>query len=135
MKVILLSFAILFSLPGKSASLIQPTQIVNPTIALPVSKNQIQKSPKRPRRQRNLYYKGKGTMGLLLSLVLGPVGFASVHIFSHNISMREKADTGMAIWIGSALIGALVLSAIASRQSVGQLGLDVLYGIVQAALD
>jgi len=49
--------------------------------------------------------------------------------------MREKADTGMAIWIGSALIGALVLSAIASRQSVGQLGLDVLYGIVQAALD
>jgi hypothetical protein len=135
MKQVLLSFAILLSMQGKSASLIQPATIENPTIAMPVPKNQFQEPPKKPRRQRNLYYKGRGTMGLVLSLVLGPVGFASVHLFSRNIAMREKSNTGMAIWVGSALVGAIVLAAIASRQSVGQLALDLLYGIAQAALD
>jgi uncharacterized membrane protein YeaQ/YmgE (transglycosylase-associated protein family) len=135
MKQALLSFAILLSIQGKSANLIHSSPTVNPTIVLPLSKNQIQEPPKKPRRQRNLYYKGKGTMGLLLSLVLGPLGFASVHLFSNNITMREKADTGMAIWVGSAFIGAVVLAAIASRQSVGQLALEFLYGIAQSVLD
>jgi hypothetical protein len=70
---------------------------------------------KKPLRERKFFYKGRGTMGLLLGIVLGPVGYAGVHIFSHNKTMREKANTGFAIWIGAAIVGLLIWQGIESK--------------------
>src|ERR1022692_1773657 len=56
---------------------------------------------KKPLRERKLFDKGRGTTGLILGIVLGPVGYAGVHIFSHNIAIREKAKTGFAILVWS----------------------------------
>ncbi|HLX91165.1 MAG TPA: hypothetical protein VKR32_05750 [Puia sp.] len=37
-----------------------------------------------PLKERQLYYKGHGTVGLILGLVLGPVGWGAAHLFTHN---------------------------------------------------
>ena len=66
-------------------------------------------------------------MGLILGLVLGPVGYAGVHIFSHNRTTRDKAKNGMAIWLGVVLVTGFVWVSIESRESV----LDIFLGILQ----
>jgi hypothetical protein len=60
--------------------------------------------PKKP-----MYSKGKGVFGLITGLVLGPVGYVAVCIFSHNRTTRKKALLGMEIWIGIAVLTAIVI--------------------------
>ncbi len=55
------------------------------------------------------YSKGKGVFGLITGLTLGPVGYATVCIFSHNRITRKKALLGMEIWTGIVLSGLLIL--------------------------
>ena len=62
----------------------------------------------RPPAKKALYSKGKGVVGLITGLVLGPVGYAGVCIFSHNRTQRKKALLGMEIWTAVAL-SALVI--------------------------
>jgi hypothetical protein len=62
-----------------------------------------------------LYSKGKGTIGLVSALVLGPVGWLGVRALSRNKTQRKKAGQGLKIWgavvIATAMICLLVLWA------------------------
>jgi hypothetical protein len=62
-----------------------------------------------------LYSKGKGTIGLVSALVLGPVGWLGVRILSRNKTQRKKATQGLGIWttvvVMTAFIWLLVLGA------------------------
>ena len=83
------------------------------------------------KKGKYFYYRGRGTMGLLLGLFLGPVGYLCVHLCSHNKTMIDKAGEGALIWTFTALLSGLVLAAVASRESVAQIAWDVIIGILQ----
>jgi hypothetical protein len=63
---------------------------------------------------KELYSKGKGTLGLVSALVLGPVGWLGVRLLSRNKTQRKKANKGLAIWgtvvITTAFIWLMVLA-------------------------
>jgi hypothetical protein len=63
---------------------------------------------------KELYSKGKGTIGLVSALVLGPVGWLGVRLLSRNKTQRKKANKGLAIWgtvvITTAFIWLMVLA-------------------------
>jgi hypothetical protein len=130
MKLSLLLCALVLSVPGWCASAIPSERIVGALTenARITGNGKPHKAISKPLRERQLYYKGKGTMGLILGLALGPVGYAGVHIFSHNQTMRDKAMTGMGIWIGVVVVGGLVWWGIASKVSLD----DILLGTLQA---
>ena len=106
MKLLLLGFALALSLQGSCAS---PDNLFS------------HGHGKNPRKERQFYEKGKGTIGWIAGLALGPVGFVGFHIFSRNITIRRNADKGFAIWIGTAALAGIVVAAVASRESGGQL--------------
>lgn len=54
-----------------------------------------------------LYFKGKGTVGLVAGLTLGPVGILGTHLFSHNLAVRKKAVKGCEILGTVVLVAAL----------------------------
>ena len=85
---------------------------------------------KKPFRERQLYSKGKGTVGLILGITLGPIGYGAVHLFTHNQTQREKARTGMIVWIAVVATGAIVWGCIAAKVSLD----DVWYFLAQAAI-
>jgi hypothetical protein len=62
-----------------------------------------------------LYSKGKGTIGLVSALVLGPFGWLGVRMLSRNKTQRKKATQGLGIWttvvVMTAFIWLLVLGA------------------------
>ena len=62
-----------------------------------------------------LYSKGKGTIGLVSALVLGPFGWLGVRALSRNKTQRKKANEGLKIWgevlFTTALIWLIVLGA------------------------
>ena len=93
--------------------------------------HKLHRAIKNPIKERQFYDRGKGTMGLIYTLVLGPVGYIGVHLFSHNLAMRDKSSLGMGIWIGAALVGGLIWWGVASKVSLD----DILYytfeGIIQ----
>ena len=64
---------------------------------------------------KELYSKGKGTIGLVSALVLGPVGWLGVRLLSRNKTQRKKASQGLGIWttvvVMTAFIWLMVLSA------------------------
>ena len=64
---------------------------------------------------KELYSKGKGTIGLISALVLGPVGWLGVRLISRNKTQRKKAGQGLGIWttvvVMTAFIWLMVLSA------------------------
>jgi hypothetical protein len=64
---------------------------------------------------KELYSKGKGTIGLVSALVLGPVGWLGVRLLSRNKTQRKKADKGVEIWakvvVTAAIIWLLVLAS------------------------
>lgn len=128
-----LIYAILLSIPGESAIYHPSTEMNYSVVETAPAKSQAIDPPKKPRKQRQMFYKGKGTFGLLLTLALGPIGYASIHIFSHNLTMRDKAKNGMMIWIGAVLIGGYIAYAIQSRQSVAQLIGEFILGILENA--
>jgi hypothetical protein len=84
---------------------IQPAFAV---VAIPQSKVPTEKPPK------VFYAKGKGTMGLIAGLTLGPVGWGGVCLVSHNRTQRAKAKQGCIIWttvvVTTALIWLVVLA-------------------------
>ena len=63
---------------------------------------------------KELYSKGKGTIGLVSALVLGPVGWLGVRLLSRNKTQRKKANKGLAIWgtvvVTTAFIWLIVLA-------------------------
>jgi hypothetical protein len=64
---------------------------------------------------KELYSKGKGTIGLVSALVLGPLGWLGVRVLSRNRTQRTKANQGLKIWgevvLTTALIWLMVLGA------------------------
>ena len=84
---------------------IQPAFAV---VAIPQSKVPTEKPPK------VFYAKGKGTMGLIAGLTLGPFGWGGVCLVSHNRTQRAKAKQGCIIWttvvVTTALIWLVVLA-------------------------
>jgi hypothetical protein len=64
---------------------------------------------------KELYSKGKGTIGLVSALVLGPVGWLGIRLLSRNKTQRKKANTGLGIWatvvVTTAFIWLIVLAA------------------------
>lgn len=48
--------------------------------------------------KKNVYDKGKGTVGFISGLLLGPVGLGGVYLFSHNHAQRKAAKKGCAIF-------------------------------------
>jgi hypothetical protein len=106
MKLLLLGFALALSLQGSCAS----------------PENSFSRGHfKNPRKERQLYESGKGTIGWIAGLALGPVGYVGAHIFSRNKTIRENAGKGFACWILAAAVVGIVAGAVASRQSGGQL--------------
>ncbi len=69
-----------------------------------------------------LYFKGKGTVGLIAGLTLGPVGILGTHIFSHNIAVRKKAVKGCEILGTVVLVAALSVLLIYSLKGGGHHG-------------
>ncbi|HXB07153.1 MAG TPA: hypothetical protein VNW04_08560 [Puia sp.] len=47
------------------------------------------------KHHKPLYEKGKGTIGFLCGLFLGPIGYFGVHAFSRNLKQRKRAKQGM----------------------------------------
>ena len=129
----LVFFVLPFYFTGKAASISFPeTAGPNPRgTQLKTAASPIPGHARNLRGGKYYFYRGKGTMGLILGLVLGPVGFLCVHFCSHNQTMIDMAGKGAIIWTGAALLTALVLSAVASRESVGQIALQILQGILQ----
>lgn len=84
---------------------IQPALAV---VAIPQSKVPADKPP------REFHSKGKGTMGLIAGLTLGPFGWGGVCLVSHNRTQRAKAKQGCIIWtevvVTTALIWLVVLA-------------------------
>ncbi len=60
------------------------------------------------------YEKGKGTMGLIAGLTLGPFGYGGVCLLSHNRIQRKKAKQGCIIWTVVVLSAAIVCLAVAA---------------------
>ena len=89
----------------------------------------IDSHPKKPLHGQSVYYKGKGTLGLILGMTLGPIGYGAVHLFSHNQTMRDKAKSGMIGWIAVVCTAGIVWGCIAAKVSLD----DCLYFILQAA--
>jgi hypothetical protein len=86
---------------------------------------------KNPFKERQLYDKGKGTIGLIAGLTLGPIGYVGAHLFSRNRTIRQKAGQGFAVWFCVVGLTVLVVAAVNSKQSGGQLALDFLQGLLQ----
>jgi hypothetical protein len=66
-----------------------------------------------------LYFKGKGTAGLIAGLTLGPVGILGTHLFSHNLAVRKKAVKGCEILGTVVLVAALSVLLIYSLKGGG----------------
>jgi len=106
MKLLLLGLALAISLQGSCAS---PDNLFS------------HGHGKNPRKERQLYERGKGTIGWIAGLALGPFGYVGARIFSHNKTIRENAEKGCVIWVSVAVVAGLVVAAVASRESAGQL--------------
>ena len=93
---------------------IQPVLAV---VAIPQSKVPADKPP------REFYSKGKGTMGLIAGLTLGPIGWGGVCLVSHNRTQRAKAKQGCIIWtkvvVTTAFIWLIVLAGKNSSSGSG----------------
>jgi hypothetical protein len=100
MRIAFLSCAILFF-----------THTAFPASRLPQSTSGSEES----KPPKELYSKGKGTIGLVSALVLGPVGWLGVRLLSRNKTQRKKASKGLAIWttvvVTTAFIWLMVLAA------------------------
>src|SRR5580692_5132439 len=48
--------------------------------------------------KNHAYDKGKGTVGFISGLLLGPVGLGGVYLFSHNRAQRKAAKKGCVIF-------------------------------------
>jgi hypothetical protein len=140
MKLTLLLCVLLLSAQAWCASGMAATTA--PDAAVPAARNTmanysaIGENPfphrlKKPLREKALYYRGKGTMGLILGLTMGPIGWGAVRLFSHNQAQREKARTGMIVWIGVVMVGGVVWGAIASKISLDEFIIDFLQAMAQ----
>ena len=69
-----------------------------------------------------LYFKGKGTVGLIAGLTLGPFGILGAHLFSHNLAVRKKAVKGCEILGTVVLVAALSVLLIYSLKGSGHHG-------------
>jgi len=69
-----------------------------------------------------LYFKGKGTAGLVAGLTLGPVGILGAHLFSHNLAVRKKAVKGCEILGTVVLVAAFSVLLIYSLKGGGHHG-------------
>ncbi|HMI02598.1 MAG TPA: hypothetical protein VK541_08965 [Pedobacter sp.] len=69
-----------------------------------------------------LYSKGKGTVGLIAGLTLGPVGILGTHLFSHNLAERKKAVKGCEILGTVVLVAAFSVLLIYSLKGSGHHG-------------
>ena len=87
---------------------------------------------KKPLREKALYSRGKGTIGLLLGLTMGPIGWGAVHLLSHNQAQREKAKTGMAVWIAVVVVGGIVWGCIAQKVSLDDFIIAFLQAMAQS---
>jgi hypothetical protein len=79
-----------------------------------------------PIKEKGIYSKGKGWTGFALGVLLGPIGLISAHLFSRNKAVRDKAVLGFGVW----LLVSFVISSIVTRQSVGDILLQLLQGIL-----
>jgi len=141
MRISLFIFAIVLSLQGFCANL-EPagtqfagTQLAAPQLAGTQGSQLAAMEPaghhKNPFKEKQLYDKGKGTIGLIAGLTLGPIGYVGAHLFSRNRTIREKAGVGFGIWFCVVGLTVIVVAAVNSRQSGGQLALDFLEGLLQ----
>ena len=73
---------------------------------------------------KELYSKGKGTVGLVAALVLGPVGWLGVRLLSRNKTQRKKASQGFMIWGEVVLITGLVWLMVLGAKSGNGLNLN-----------
>lgn len=87
---------------------------------------------KKPLREKALYSKGKGTVGLILGITLGPIGYGAVHLFSHNQAQREKAKSGMIGWIAVVCTAGIVWACIAAKVSLDDFLVDFGQALGQA---
>ncbi|HXB07154.1 MAG TPA: hypothetical protein VNW04_08565 [Puia sp.] len=56
-------------------------------------------APKPGKHRKPLYEKGHGTLGFIIGLVFGPLGFAGVCLFSRNRTQRRKALQGILVCV------------------------------------
>lgn len=65
--------------------------------------------------KKEVYDKGKGTVGFISGLLLGPIGLGGVYLFSHNRAQRKAAKKGCVIFgivvVTAALCWLIVLGA------------------------
>ena len=68
----------------------------------------------------------KGTMGFVYAVVLGPVGYFGVQIFSrHSEAMRNQAGRGIKIWVFVVASGAIFAACVALKDN-GDLSSDLI---------
>lgn len=82
-----------------------------------------------------LHSKGKGTFAFVTGAVLGPVGLAFVHMFSHNPVSRQKALQGFGVWMLVVLLGLATWGIATSKESFGQLAGDILGSITEGIVE
>jgi hypothetical protein len=66
---------------------------------------------------KTLYSKGKGTIGLVSALVLGPLGWLGVRALSRNKTQRKKAAQGLDIWAKVVVTAALIWLVVLAGKS------------------
>lgn len=78
----------------------------------------------KPPKRSPLPKEKKGTMGFVAAVVLGPVGYLGVHLFSHDELVRYRAGRGLRIWAGIVAITGLLLLAGLTNSSVDLSSID-----------
>ncbi len=115
MKLFLLFLLIIFSISGNCAGMSNSYNVSNENIEtiLPANIDCTKTAAKNLNRHKPRFHEKKGIMGWVMSLTLGPVGYATVRIFSHEEVTIENSKKGLRIWGASVFcVGIIFLGAI-----------------------
>ena len=114
MRVIFFSLLSIFFFQTSFASAVSPAA-VGPSLLIPDTNKVVSNTLSAPSpHSKTLYTKGRGTIGLIAGITLGPIGLLGAHLFSHNRAVRKKAALGCEIWVALAVLTGIVLLAAAS---------------------
>jgi hypothetical protein len=128
MRLTLLAAVLLFSLHtclavvplSASLAVVPPVSASLPVV--PVSASLPVDSTAKSPVNNTVHGKGKGTVGFISGLLLGPVGLGGVYLFSHNRAQRKAAKKGCIIFATAVVVAALCWLIVLGAKNGGGFG-------------